>query len=82
MSRVDSARIAAQKAKQHGHDLEGAVAASDAFFPFPDGVIEITEQGIKAIIQPGGSVRDEDVIKAANERNISMIFTGIRNFKH
>lgn len=82
MSRVDAARIAAGRAKQHGHGLEGAVAASDAFFPFPDGVIEIAEQGVKAIIQPGGSVRDEEVIKAANEREISMIFTGIRNFKH
>lgn len=81
-SRIDSVKIAAEKAKQFGHDLEGAVAASDAFFPFADGLIEIASHGITAVIQPGGSVRDEDVIKAANENNISMIFTGVRNFKH
>jgi phosphoribosylaminoimidazolecarboxamide formyltransferase/IMP cyclohydrolase len=82
MSRIDSAKLAADKAKQFGHDLAGAVAASDAFFPFADGLLEITSYGIKSIIQPGGSVRDEEVIKAANEQNISMVFTGIRNFKH
>jgi len=82
MSRVDSARLAAEKAKQFGHDLSGAVAASDAFFPFADGLIQIAEQGIAAIIQPGGSVRDDEVIKAANQKNIAMVFTGIRNFKH
>lgn len=82
MSRVDSAKIAAIKAKQFGHHLEGAVAASDAFFPFADGLIEIAKYGVVSVIQPGGSVRDEEVIKAANENNISMIFTGIRNFKH
>jgi len=82
MSRLDSAKIAASKAKEHGHSLEGSVAASDAFFPFADGVIEIVNAGIKSIIQPGGSVRDEEVIKAADEKNISMVFTGIRNFKH
>lgn len=82
MSRVDSARLASEKAKQFGHDLTGAVAASDAFFPFADGLIQIAEQGITAIIQPGGSVRDQEVINAANEKNISMVFTGIRNFKH
>lgn len=82
MSRVDSSRIAVQKAKQHGHDLIGAVAASDAFFPFADGVEEIAESGVIAVVQPGGSVRDEEVIKAANKKDISMIFTGIRNFKH
>lgn len=82
MSRVDSARIASEKAKQFGHDLFGAVAASDAFFPFADGLMQIAEQGISAVIQPGGSVRDDEVIKAANEKNIAMIFTGIRNFKH
>ncbi len=82
MSRLDSAKIAAMKAKQFGHDLNGAVAASDAFFPFADGILEIASHGITAIIQPGGSVRDEEVINAANEKNISMIFTGIRNFKH
>jgi phosphoribosylaminoimidazolecarboxamide formyltransferase/IMP cyclohydrolase len=81
-SRIDSAKIGAEKAKQFGHDLNGAVAASDAFFPFSDGVLEISSHGITAIIQPGGSVKDEEVIKAANEKNISMLFTGIRNFKH
>lgn len=82
MSRVDSARLATEKAKQFGHDLKGAVAASDAFFPFADGLLQIAEQGITAVIQPGGSVRDEEVINAANKKNIAMVFTGIRNFKH
>ncbi|MCU7503976.1 MAG: bifunctional phosphoribosylaminoimidazolecarboxamide formyltransferase/IMP cyclohydrolase [Ignavibacteria bacterium] len=82
MSRVDSARIAVLKAKEHGHDLENAVAASDAFFPFADGVIEMASNGIQAVIQPGGSVRDDEVIKAADENNLAMVFTGIRNFKH
>lgn len=82
MSRIDSAKIATEKAKQFNHELNGAVAASDAFFPFADGVIQIAESGITAIIQPGGSVRDEEVIQAANDKNLSMIFTGIRNFKH
>lgn len=82
MSRLDSTKIAASKAKQFGHDLKGAVAASDAFFPFADGILEIISHGINAVIQPGGSVRDEEVIAAANEKNISMVFTGIRNFKH
>lgn len=82
MSRVDSAKIAAAKAKEFGHDLTGCVAASDAFFPFADGLLEIVSHGAVAVIQPGGSVRDDEVIKAADEKNISMIFTGIRNFKH
>ncbi len=82
MSRIDSAKIAAEKAKQFGHNLKGSVAASDAFFPFADGLLEIIKHGVSAVIQPGGSVRDDEVIKAANENNISMIFTGIRNFKH
>lgn len=82
MSRIDSAKIAAEKAKQFGHDLKGSVAASDAFFPFPDGIEIIADQGATAIIQPGGSVRDQEVIKAADEKNVTMIFTGIRNFKH
>lgn len=82
MSRVDSAKIAASKAAQFGHDLNGSVAASDAFFPFADGLLEIVSHGATAVIQPGGSVRDDEVIKAADEKNISMIFTGIRNFKH
>jgi len=82
MSRVDSARIAAMKATENGHDLSGAVAASDAFFPFADGLNEIAKAGIKAVIQPGGSVRDEEVIQAADQNGITMVFTGIRNFKH
>ncbi|MEN8191659.1 MAG: bifunctional phosphoribosylaminoimidazolecarboxamide formyltransferase/IMP cyclohydrolase [Bacteroidota bacterium] len=82
MSRIDSAKIAAMKAAEHGHSLEGAVAASDAFFPFADGIQEIIKNGIKSIIQPGGSVRDSEVIEAANENSVSMVFTGIRNFKH
>lgn len=82
MSRIDSTKIAASKAKQFGHDLKGAVAASDAFFPFPDGVEEIASHGITAVIQPGGSVRDDEVIEAANKLNLIMVFTGIRNFKH
>lgn len=81
-SRVDSVKIAIQKAKEHGHDLQGSVAASDAYFPFPDGVQEIAAAGSAAIIQPGGSVRDEEAISTANENNVAMIFTSIRNFKH
>ena len=81
-SRVDSARVAVMKAKEHGHNLLGAVAASDAYFPFADGLIEIAEQGITAVVQPGGSIRDSEVIQAADDKNISMIFTGTRNFKH
>lgn len=82
MSRVDSAKIAASKAKQFGHDLNGAVAASDAFFPFADGLDEIASNGISAVIQPGGSVRDNEVIDAADKHNITMVFSSIRNFKH
>ena len=82
MSRLDSTRLASSKAEQFGHDLNGAVAASDAFFPFADGILEIISHGITAVIQPGGSVRDEEVIAAANNNNISMLFSGIRNFKH
>ena len=82
MSRLDSAKIAYMKAKEHGLDLKGSVAASDAFFPFADGLIEIINCGATSVIQPGGSVRDKDVIDAANKSNISMVFTGIRHFKH
>ncbi len=82
MSRVDSAKIAVMKAKEHNHDLLGAVAASDAFFPFADGLEEIIKAGITTVVQPGGSVRDNEVIEAANKNNISMYFTSIRNFKH
>lgn len=82
VSRIDSVKIAIMKAKEFGFTFEGAVAASDAFFPFADGLNEITSHGIKAIIQPGGSVRDNDVIEAANQAGAAMIFTGIRHFKH
>ena len=82
MSRLDSAKIAAMKAKEYGLELNGSVAASDAFFPFPDTLLEIIKCGITSVIQPGGSVRDNEVIKAANQNNISMVFTGIRHFKH
>ncbi|MEI7811906.1 MAG: bifunctional phosphoribosylaminoimidazolecarboxamide formyltransferase/IMP cyclohydrolase [Ignavibacteria bacterium] len=82
MSRIDSVRIAASKAKELGHSVHAAVAASDAFFPFADGINEIAAQGIIAVIQPGGSVRDKEIIEAADENNLSMVFSGIRNFKH
>ena len=82
MSRVDSSRIAIWKAKDAGLSLEGSVVASDAFFPFPDGLIAAAEAGATAAIQPGGSVRDPDVIAAANERKLAMVFTGARHFKH
>lgn len=82
MSRLDSAKIAFMKAKEHGLDLKNSVAASDAFFPFADGLLEIIKCGATAVIQPGGSVRDQEVIDAANQNNITMIFTGIRHFKH
>ena len=82
MSRLDSAKIAAMKAKEYGLDLKDSVAASDAFFPFPDTLFEIIKCGAISVIQPGGSVRDNEVIDAANQNNISMVFTGIRHFKH
>ncbi len=82
MSRVDSVKIARMKAAEAGLDLKGSVAASDAFFPFADNVEEIAAAGATAIIQPGGSVRDSESIEAANRLNISMVFTGIRHFKH
>jgi len=82
MSRIDSAKIAVMKAKEHGLDLNGSVAASDAFFPFADGLLEIIKCGAVSVIQPGGSVRDQEVIDAANQNKISMVLTGIRHFKH
>ena len=82
MSRVDSTKIAAIKAKSAGLELKGSVAASDAFFPFRDGVDVIAENGVAAIIQPGGSIRDEEVIAAADEHGIAMVFTGYRHFRH
>ncbi len=82
MSRVDSARIAVSKAKEAGITLKGSAVASDAFFPFADGLMQAVEAGATAVIQPGGSKRDDEVIAAANEHNITMMFTGIRHFKH
>src|SRR6185369_1447316 len=79
MSRVDSVKIGAMRAQL---PLAGSVLASDAFFPFRDGIDEAARHGITAVIQPGGSVRDEEVIAAANEHNLAMVFTGIRHFKH
>lgn len=82
MSRIDSTLIAARKAGERGLDLKGAVAASDAFFPFADGVEAIAAAGITAIIQPGGSMRDDEVIAAANRLGIAMVFSGTRHFRH
>ena len=82
MSRVNSARIAAIKAEHAGLTVAGAVMASDAFFPFRDGIDNAAAVGIKAVIQPGGSMRDEEVIAAANEHGMSMVFTGVRHFRH
>ena len=89
MSRVDAARIAAQKAEDAARaagladsPVKGSVAASDAFFPFPDGLLAAAEAGATAVIQPGGSVRDDEVIAAADERGLAMVFTGVRHFRH
>jgi phosphoribosylaminoimidazolecarboxamide formyltransferase/IMP cyclohydrolase len=82
MSRVISAKIAGIKADDTGLAVSGAVMASDAFFPFRDGIDTAAAAGIKAIIQPGGSMRDNEVIDAANEHGIAMVFTGRRHFKH
>jgi phosphoribosylaminoimidazolecarboxamide formyltransferase/IMP cyclohydrolase len=82
MSRIDSARIAVEKARSAGLELAGTAAASDAFFPFPDGVMELAENGVRAVIQPGGSIKDREVIEAADAAGISMVFTGRRHFRH
>ncbi len=82
MSRIDSSRIAIWKAQEAGLSLKGSAVCSDAFFPFPDGLIAAAEAGATTAIQPGGSIRDDEVIAAANERGLAMIFTGTRNFKH
>jgi phosphoribosylaminoimidazolecarboxamide formyltransferase/IMP cyclohydrolase len=82
MSRVNSARIAAIKAEQAGLEVRGAVMASDAFFPFRDGIDQAAAAGIVAVIEPGGSVRDEEVIAAADEHGMAMVFTGMRHFRH
>ena len=82
MSRVDSSFLAVHKARQQGHDPREAVLASDAFFPFPDGVEEAAAGGVSAIIQPGGSVKDAEVIAAADQHDLAMILTGMRQFRH
>src|SRR5207253_11240772 len=89
MSRVDAARIAAAKAREAAEaagwpELRtmGSAAASDAFFPFPDGLLAVAEAGATAVIQPGGSVKDNDVIKAADDAGLAMVFTGVRHFRH
>jgi phosphoribosylaminoimidazolecarboxamide formyltransferase/IMP cyclohydrolase len=82
MSRVDSARIAALKASSAGLTLAGSAVASDAFFPFRDGVDVVAAAGAVAVIQPGGSLRDEEVIAAADEHKLAMVFTGVRHFRH
>ena len=82
MSRVDSSFLAVHKARQQGHDPRGAVMASDAFFPFADGVDEAAAAGVTAIIQPGGSVRDAEVIAAADKHGMAMVLTGRRQFRH
>ncbi len=81
-SRVDAVRLAIAKSKAFEHPLNGAVMASDAFFPFSDGIAEAIKEGIEYIIQPGGSIRDNEVIQFCDDNNIAMIFTGIRHFKH
>jgi phosphoribosylaminoimidazolecarboxamide formyltransferase/IMP cyclohydrolase len=89
MSRVDAARIAARKAEDAAKAAgvaepatRGAVVASDAFFPFADGLLVAIEAGATAVIQPGGSLRDDEVIKAADDHGIAMVFTGVRHFRH
>jgi phosphoribosylaminoimidazolecarboxamide formyltransferase/IMP cyclohydrolase len=82
MSRVDASRIAVWKAGEAGLSLQGSVVCSDAFFPFADGLKAAAEAGATAAIQPGGSVRDQEVIEAANERGMAMAFTGCRHFRH
>jgi phosphoribosylaminoimidazolecarboxamide formyltransferase/IMP cyclohydrolase len=82
MSRIDSARIASIKAENAGLTLKGSAVASDAFFPFRDGLDVVIDAGASCVIQPGGSMRDDEVIAAANERGIVMVLTGMRHFRH
>jgi phosphoribosylaminoimidazolecarboxamide formyltransferase/IMP cyclohydrolase len=82
MSRVDASRIAVLKAKDAGLSLKGSAIGSDAFFPFPDGLIAAADAGATSAIQPGGSVKDPEVIAAANERGMTMVCTGVRHFRH
>ncbi len=82
MSRVDASFLAVYKAKTEGHDTRGSVLASDAFFPFPDGIAQAAEAGITAVIQPGGSIRDDEVLAEANKHGMAMVMTGQRQFRH
>jgi phosphoribosylaminoimidazolecarboxamide formyltransferase/IMP cyclohydrolase len=82
MSRVDAARLAVMRAREHGHKLAGAAVASDAFFPFRDGLDVVAEGGATAVIHPGGSIRDEEIVAAADAHGMAMVTTGIRHFKH
>jgi phosphoribosylaminoimidazolecarboxamide formyltransferase/IMP cyclohydrolase len=82
MSRVDSVKLAVMRAETHDLNLRGSVVASDAFFPFRDGVDEAAKAGATAVIQPGGSIKDAEVIAAANEHGMAMLFTGMRHFRH
>jgi phosphoribosylaminoimidazolecarboxamide formyltransferase/IMP cyclohydrolase len=82
MSRVDACRIAVWKAQEAGLSLAGSAVCSDAFFPFPDGLIAAAKAGATAAVQPGGSVRDAEVIAAADEQGMAMAFTGTRHFRH
>jgi phosphoribosylaminoimidazolecarboxamide formyltransferase/IMP cyclohydrolase len=82
MSRLDSARIASIKAGHAGLSLDGTVVASDAFFPFRDGLDVVVDAGASCVIQPGGSMRDQEVIDAADERGVAMVFSGVRHFRH
>ncbi|MGH7263614.1 MAG: bifunctional phosphoribosylaminoimidazolecarboxamide formyltransferase/IMP cyclohydrolase, partial [Candidatus Rokuibacteriota bacterium] len=82
MSRVDASRLAVMRAREHGHALDGAVAASDAFFPFRDGLDVLADAGATAVIHPGGSIRDDEVLAAADGRGMAMVLTGTRHFRH
>jgi len=82
MSRIDACKLAIWKAQQAGLSLQNSVVCSDAFFPFPDGILTAAEVGATAVIQPGGSVRDNEVIATADTHNMAMVFTGTRHFKH
>jgi phosphoribosylaminoimidazolecarboxamide formyltransferase/IMP cyclohydrolase len=82
MSRVDSCRLAIDKARAAGLEIAGAVAASDAFFPFRDGLDVLADAGVTAVVHPGGSKRDDEVVAAADERNIALLLTGVRHFRH
>ena len=82
-SRLDSCKIAVQKAIQfQSSKIKNSIAASDAFFPFADGINELIKAGVRTIIQPGGSIRDQEVINTANKAKIKMLFTGVRHFNH